>query len=93
MIPIYDISIKKYTTSALKAINENWINNYGVNVKNTENLLTKILGVKYCILMNNGTSATHCLLISLKHRYPNIKKIYVPNNGFCRCLELCINGV
>ena len=38
--------------------------------------------IKYCILMNNGTAATHCLLLSLKYKYPNIKKIYVPNNVF-----------
>jgi len=82
MIPIYKPSIKKYTTSALQAINENWISNYGFNVQKAEKLLTKILGVKYCILMNNGTSATHCLLIGLKYKYPNIKKIYVPNNVF-----------
>jgi len=82
MIPIYIPSIQKYTKSAIKAINENWISNYGENIEKAEKLLSNILGVKYCILMNNGTSATHCLLISLKYRYPNIKKIYVPNNVF-----------
>lgn len=82
MIPVYIPSIKKYTNSALKAINENWISNYGFNVQNAERLFANILGVKYCILMNNGTSATHCLLISLKYKYPNINKIYIPNNVF-----------
>ena len=56
MIPIYIPYIEKYKKSALNAINDNWIINYGINVKNAENILKKILNVKYCILMNNGTS-------------------------------------
>lgn len=82
MIPIYIPYIEKYKKSALNAINDNWISNYGINVKNAENILKKILNVKYCILMNNGTSATHSLFLSLKYKYPNINKIYIPNNVF-----------
>lgn len=44
------------------AISTNWISNYGIFVKNAEEKLKKILNIKYCILMNNGTAATHCLL-------------------------------
>ena len=82
MIPIYIPYINKYKQSALKAIDSNWISNYGINVKNSEEKLKKILNIKYCILMNNGTAATHALFISLKYKYPNINKIYVPNNVF-----------
>jgi len=82
MIPIYKPFLKKYTTSAMNAIKNNWISNYGINVKNSENKLKDILNIKYCILMNNGTSATHCLFLALKYKHPNIKKIYVPNNVF-----------
>lgn len=82
MIPIYIPYIGKYKKSAIKAIESNWISNYGVNVKNAEEKLKNILGVKYCILMNNGTSATHSLFIALRYKYPNINKIYVPNNVF-----------
>jgi len=82
MIPIYIPYLDKYKNSALIAISTNWISNYGVFVKNAEEKLKKILNVKYCILMNNGTAATHCLLLALKHQYPNIKKIYIPNNVF-----------
>jgi len=35
--------------------------------------------------MNNGTAATHCLFLGLKYKYPNIHKIYVPNNVFIAC--------
>lgn len=82
MIPIYIPYIDKYKKSANDAINTNWISNYGIYVKNSEDLLKSLLNVKYCILMNNGTAATHCLMLALKYKYSNIKKIYVPNNTF-----------
>jgi perosamine synthetase len=82
MIPIYIPYLDKYKNSALIAISTNWISNYGVFVKNAEEKLKKILNVKHCILMNNGTAATHCLLLALKYKHPNIKKIYIPNNVF-----------
>ena len=82
MIPIYIPYINKYKKSALKAIDENWISNYGTNVKNAEEKIKNILNIKYCILMNNGTAATHCLFLALKYKYPKIKKIYIPNNVF-----------
>lgn len=82
MIPIYEPYIEKYKKSAINAINDNWISNYGVNVKNSEEKFKDIFNIKYCILMNNGTSATHCLLLALKYKFPDINKIYIPNNVF-----------
>jgi perosamine synthetase len=32
--------------------------------------------------MSNGTCATHCLFLAIKYKYPEIKKIYVPNNAY-----------
>lgn len=90
MIPIYNPYINKYKKSALKAIEDEWISNYGVNVTNSEEKLKNILNIPYCILMNNGTSATHCLFLSLKFKYPNIKKIYVPNNVFVAAWNTCL---
>lgn len=85
MIPIYVPFLQKYKKSAINAIEENWISNYGVNISNAEEKLCNILSVKYCILMNNGTAATHSLFVALKHFHPSIKKIYVPNNVFVAC--------
>jgi perosamine synthetase len=82
MIPIYQPYIEKYKASAMNAINDNWISNYGVNVKNSEEKLKDMFNIKYCILMNNGTASTHCLLLALKYKYPNINKIYISNNVF-----------
>jgi len=82
MIPIYKPYLSKYKESAKSAINEEWISNHGIYVKLASDKLCEILKVKYCILMNNGTSATQCLYKALKLKYPNIKKIYIPNNVF-----------
>jgi perosamine synthetase len=82
MIPIYKPYLKKYKQSAINAINEEWISNHGIYVKLASDELSKIFNIKHVILMNNGTSATQCLYISLKYKYPNIKKIYIPNNVF-----------
>lgn len=82
MIPVYKPYLEKYKNSVTQAINSEWISNHGIYIELSTNLLKKILNTKYCILMNNGTSATHCLFKSLKFKYPNINKIYVPNNVF-----------
>ena len=82
MIPIYVPYLEKYKKSALQAIETSWISNYGMNVTNAEQLFKKILQINYCILMNNGTSATHALFLALKYKYPKITKIYIPNNVF-----------
>lgn len=81
-IPIYEPNIKKYTNSAIEAINSGWISNHGIYVKLATEKLREVLGTKYCILMSNGTTATHCLFIALKYKYPNVNKIYVSNNCF-----------
>lgn len=82
MIPVYKPYLNNYKKSATRAIESGWISNYGIFVENTENKLREKFDVKYCILMNNGTSATHCLFLALKFKYPHIQKIYVPNNTF-----------
>lgn len=82
MIPIYKPYIEKYTNSAIEAIQDGWISNHGKYVEKSVELLKSIMNVPYCILMANGTCASHCLFIALKHKYPNVKTIYVPNNVY-----------
>ena len=82
MIPVYRPYIKPYLKSAIAAIESEWISNHGKYIELAENALKEYLGIKYCILMNNGTSATHCLFKALKYKYPHIKKLYLPNNVF-----------
>jgi perosamine synthetase len=82
MINIYDSDVNNYSTHAINAINSGWISNHGEYVKLATNKLCEILNCKYAILMSNGTCATHCLLLSIKYKYPEISKIYVPNNAY-----------
>lgn len=81
-ICIYQPYLKKYKKSAIDAINSEWISNHGKYVELSTEKLKEILNIKHIILMCNGTAATHCLFISLKYRYPNINKIYLPNNAY-----------
>lgn len=90
MLPIYKPYLEKYKQSVIDAIDSEWISNHGIYIELSTNLLKKILNVKYCILMNNGTSATHCLFKSLKYKYPQINKIYVPNNVFISPWNCCL---
>lgn len=91
MIPIYKPYIEKYKKSAENAINEEWISNYGKNIKLASDKLTQLMNNKYCILMNNGTSATQCLLYSLEYKYPNLQHIYIPNNTFISPINCVLN--
>ena len=98
MIPIYKPYISNYNNSAINEIKNEWISNHGIFVNLSTEILNKIFNVKYSILMNNGTSATHCLLLAIKYKYPNINKIYLPNHVFiapvnCAIKEYGINNV
>jgi perosamine synthetase len=90
MIPIYKPYLSKYTSSAIDAIHSEWISNHGTFIDLASKKLKEIIGVKYCILMNNGTSATHCLFKALKYKYPTIQKIYVPNHVFVAPWNCCL---
>lgn len=82
MINIYEPNLILYKHSALNAIEEGWISNHGKFIQKSTNLLKEILNVPNVILMSNGTCATHCLFLALKFKYPNINKIYIPNNVY-----------
>ena len=82
MIPIYKPLLTPYSKSAHTAIESEWISNHGIYVDLATEKLKGVLGAPYCILMNNGTSATHALIRALKFKYPDLNKIYVPNYCF-----------
>jgi perosamine synthetase len=90
MIPIYKPYLVHYTSSAIDAINSEWISNHGKYITLASDMLKGMVGAKYCILMNNGTSATHCMFKALRYKYPNLQKIYVPNNVFVAPWNCCL---
>jgi perosamine synthetase len=82
MINIYNPDVVKYNAEAIKAVNSGWISNIGEYVELATKKLCEVLNCKYSILVSNGTCATHCLFLAIKFKYPEIKKIYVPNNAY-----------
>jgi perosamine synthetase len=82
MINIYKPNIIDYKNSAIAAIESEWISNHGEFIKKSTQKIKEIINVKHAILMANGTCSTHCLFLALKFKYPNISKIYVPNNCY-----------
>ena len=81
-INIYTPNIASYTKSAMDAIESGWISNHGKYIGLATEQLKDTMKCKHAILMANGTCATHCLFIALKHAHPTITKIYVPNNAY-----------
>lgn len=83
MLPIYQpylpASCLKYAHDALDST---WISSQGVYIDKAKEMLKQIIGSKYVILVNNGTCATHMLALGLKFKYPNLKKLIVPNNVY-----------
>ena len=82
MINIYEPNIQDYQTSAIDAIHSGWISNHGKYIQLTTDKLKQTVNSKYAILMANGTCATHSIFLALNFKYPNINKIYVPNNAY-----------
>jgi perosamine synthetase len=82
MINIYEPNIKKYSEKAIEAINSGWISNHGEYINLSTKKMNDFLNIKHSILLSNGTCATHCLFLAIKYKYPEIKKIYVPNNAY-----------
>ncbi len=80
MIPIYQPFLpKKSIDYANDAIQSNWISSLGKYTYIASEKLAEVTGSKYCVLTNNGTAATHLVTKSLKTKYPQVNKIYVPS--------------
>ena len=80
--PVYTPNILPYTKSIHSAIESGWVSSQGEFIAKASEESKRILGTSYVVLVNNGTSATHLLYKSIKYKYPNIKKIYVPDYVF-----------
>jgi perosamine synthetase len=82
-IPMYKPYLKDtYSDEVKRVIDEGaltFATPHSSYVKKGEEFLSSLTKAKHVILMNNGTSATHCLYLALKFKYPTLKKIYVQN--------------
>jgi perosamine synthetase len=83
MLPIYQpylpASCLKYAHDALDST---WISSQGIYIDKAKEMLKQIVGARYVIMVNNGTCATHMLALGLKFKYPNLRKLIVPNNVY-----------
>ena len=83
MIPIYKPYLPEQSLKyAYDAIESGWISSIGEYKNISSNKLCKILGAKHCLLLSNGTVATHLLVKAIKFKFPNAKKIIIPNNVY-----------
>jgi perosamine synthetase len=83
MIKIYEPFLnKKILSYSHDALDSSWISSQGYYLDATKEKLKELLGVKWVILTNNGTTATHLLSKSIQFKNPNIKNIICPNNVY-----------
>lgn len=82
-IPIYKPYLpKKALKKAHLALDSLWISSNGPYIQEAQDRLRELLGAKYLLLVNNGTSACALMFSALKRKYPNINKIICPNNTY-----------
>jgi perosamine synthetase len=82
-IPIYKPYLPKTSLKyAHDALKSSWISNIGEYKELSKKTLISILSCKNVLLTNNGTTATHLIYKSLKHKNPRIKNIIVPVNVY-----------
>lgn len=83
MIKIYEPFLdKKNLKYAHQAIDSTWISNLGEYKDKSADFLKEYIKIKNCILINNGTAATHLIYKALKIKKPKIRNILVPNNVY-----------
>jgi perosamine synthetase len=83
MIPIYKPYLpKKSLKYAYDALESQWISSIGKYKNIASNKLCKILNVKNSLLVSNGTVATHLIVKAIIYKYPNAKRVIVPNNAY-----------
>lgn len=83
MLPVYKPYLPKHSLRhAHEAIDSGWISSQGKYACEVEDILKDKNKSKYVILTNSGTSATHLLSIGLKHKYPELDTLIVPNGVY-----------
>jgi len=82
-IPIYSLNMQEEHARAVQeAVRSQWLTSSARVVTECEDKLASLLCVDHVILTNNGTSATHCLFLALKHKHPEVRRVYVPDSVY-----------
>ena len=93
VIPFFDkpYNIEKSIPYVNEAIKSTWISIGGKYIKKCQQILRGLTKRKYIVLTNCGTAAIHCMVKCLKYRYPECKKIYIPNNTYVACMNMLLH--
>ena len=83
-IPFFDLPYKidKSIPYVNDAIKSTWIAIHGKYINECQKKISELVGCKYTILTLTGSAAIHCMVKCLKYKYPECKKIYIPNNTY-----------
>lgn len=83
MIKVYDPYINEKTKKyAHEAIESGWISSQGEFILKATEKLKEVLNTENVFLVSNGTTGMHCVSKAIQLKYPNIKKLIVPNNSY-----------
>ena len=79
-IPIYKPYLPDRSIEyAKEAIDSGWVSSIGEYIERATDKLIELTGVKYAVLVNNGTSATHLCTRVLKEWHPETKRVFLPS--------------
>jgi len=84
-------NIEKSIPYVTDAIQSTWIAESGYYIDRCQEELKKLTNSSYVILTSCGTSALHCMVKCLKYKYPDCKKIYLPNNTYIACINILLH--
>ena len=96
MIKMYDFknqykSIKKEINQSLQSVLDDSAFSSGKYVENFENKFSNYIGSKYCVSVNNGTSALHAALLALDVKSGD--EVLVPSfSFFATCESVSLTG-
>ena len=87
MIPVY----KPYLNAAsrrhvTKAVKSTWVSSSGAYLDKCTKHLEDMFGARV-LLVSNGTCATHLIAKAIRFKYPNIKKLIVPNGIYVAAIN------
>lgn len=86
-IPIYVPYQITNSPSVLDAISGGWVSSQGSYLTKVQDKIKQMLNIPYVVMNSNGTTATHCVVLALRMKYPNITRIYVPNNVYVAAIN------
>tara|TARA_Y100001970_G_C14258181_1_gene877188 strand:- start:746 stop:3037 length:2292 start_codon:yes stop_codon:yes gene_type:complete len=85
------LNIEKSIDYVNDAIKTTWISLDGKYLDKCKEMLKPLVGCEYVILTLTGSAAIRCMIKCLKYKFPECKKIYVPNNTFMACINVLLH--